>query len=98
MSRIERNNTKTSNSGRKIIFLAKRQKGTFFFGSPFINSYLAKLGDFHVKCNWCKTDISVSNLGFTAVKGHSETKGHVQIADLRMKRLTDRAVVSNREN
>ena len=63
-----------------------------------INSYLAKLGDFHVKCNWCKTDISVDNLGFTAAKGHSETKGHVQIADLRMKRLTDRAVVSNRQN
>ena len=37
-----------------------------------INSYSAELGDFHVKCNWCKADISFSNLGFTAIKRHSE--------------------------
>ena len=36
MSRIERNDTKTSNSGRKIkSFWQNGKKGTFFFGSPF---------------------------------------------------------------
>ena len=60
MSRIERNDTKTSNSGKKIKSFWQNGKKEPFFGSPFINSYLAKLGDFHVKCNLCKTDILVS--------------------------------------
>ena len=35
MSKIERNDTKTSNSGRKIIFSDKTAKKEPFFGSPF---------------------------------------------------------------
>lgn len=31
-------------------------------------------GEFNVKCDLCKTEISVGNLGFTAIKRHSARK------------------------
>jgi len=39
-----------------------------------VGSHISKSGEFNVKCDLCKTEISVGNLGFTAIKRHSARK------------------------
>ena len=60
-----------------------------------VGSYISKIGEFSVKCEWCKTSISIGNLGFTAIKRHAERKGHKNIADCRMNRSRNQLIFSN---
>lgn len=47
-----------------------------------VGSYLTRVGEFRARCIWCRGVIRVENMGYIAIKRHSETQGHIKLAQI----------------
>ena len=60
-----------------------------------VGEYITKASEFSVKCKWCVLEFSIGDMGWDAIKRHSKSKSHQNIANLRKNRVGSQAVFGN---
>ena len=66
--------------------------------SDKIGDYLIKVGEYSAKCIYCKTDISLGNMGFSAIRAHFRSAKHRNVADFRKKRVSGQLILDKPTN
>lgn len=84
--------------------MAKQSRGRNHFKSEWLKlkdangdeygTYIIKTGEFSAKCKMCSMEFSIGNMGLSQLNRHSKTKKHVNVADLRLRRVPGQAVLA----